>query len=86
MTYDVFPFKSNPRRRAVPQARVLTSEDFIQQIKVKEEKIVKELQAKEDRKRKKEEVEALKKSGGTLKKAKVELFSERIILLLKNGT
>ena len=86
MTYDVFPFQSNPRRRAVPQARVLTSEDFIQQIKVKEEKIVKELQAKEDRKRKKEEVEALKKSGGTLKKAKVELFSERIILLLKNGT
>ena len=48
----------------------------MQQIKVKEVKIAKELQATEDRKRKKEEDELLNKYGETLKKPKVNFLSE----------
>ena len=58
-----------PQRRAVPSGRVLPSEDFMSQIKVKEEKVAKEMREKEDRKRKKEQVS--KKSDRNVKKAKV---------------
>ena len=55
----------------MPNGRVLTSEEFLGQIKEKEERIQKETQEKEDRKRKKEEALELKKSCGRIKNPKV---------------
>ena len=52
----------------MPNGRVLTSEEFLEQIKEKEDRIQKETQEKEDRKRKKEEALELKKTCGRIKK------------------
>ena len=56
----------------MPNGRVLTSEEFVEQVKEKEDRIQREAHKKEERKRKKEEaaVEG-KKSCGKIRKGKV---------------
>ena len=58
----------------MPSGRVLTSEDFINQIKVKEEKIEKEMRQKEERKRKKDQ-QVSQKNDRNIKKAKVNEYT-----------
>ena len=71
-------FQTNPQHRAVPQGHVLTSEEFVHQIKVKEERAEKDLKVKEEKKRNKEEGEASNKNRGMVKKVKVFFSLQKI--------
>ena len=71
MTNSRSNLQTNPRRRAVPNGHVLTSEEFMEQIKIKEEKAETVIKQREERKRKKDEEVLLKTSGKKTKKPKV---------------